>query len=240
MARKPKNPVDPATGRPRRGRPPKAKPLQGSQPVEKSPSTILEADEAELVPVGPATVQSVDPSEDIRNSSELARMWKERFRGAGMMEIPPELTAKYPDGYFAWSRDTKECLSKYRTQYGYEPVEAAKPLPGQTDSCFRFGDAILMVRPRWMKKLHDQSRREAVLSQHGNTPAARAAEEESRREAKRAGYDLRSRNISYFDEAIEANDPEVEEKALREADMRRSGRTRLASGTKYVSGGIPS
>src|SRR3990170_6199199 len=113
MARKfGKNPIDPVTGKPRRGRPRKVKPvdtMSGPQPEELGITARPDVD-----------VVHLDPSEDV--SSELATLWKRRFKGTEVMDVPDEIRASYPDGMFCWARDSKESISKYRTKYGYEPV----------------------------------------------------------------------------------------------------------------------
>jgi len=244
MARKfGKNPIDPDTGKPRRGRPRKVRPvdtLGGPQPREAALTggDIPDDDQDAIV------VRHLDPLEDV--STELAQLWKRRFKGTEVMTVPDEVQGKYPDGMFCWARDSKECISKYRTQFGYEPVSTESALPGQTDTAFRFGDAILMVRPKWMKKIHDQARREAVQAQTQSKSQEEAdAEREARAEARRAGYDGAQRDISF--ETEEAPDEEAYEhdhqlrvrlaKEVYASEVNRPSGAK-GRGSKYWAGGL--
>jgi hypothetical protein len=117
---------------------------------------------------------------------------------------------------FCWARDSKECISKYRTQFGYEPAATAEALPGQTDTAFRYGDAILMVRPKWMKKIHDQARREAVQAQTQSKSQEEAeAEREARLEARQAGYDGSQRGLEFETEEVPDKEAYEHDQQLR-------------------------
>src|SRR3990172_3636633 len=244
MARKPKNPIDPATGKRRRGRPFKTQPIHtiaGPQATESAiGSQQLDIDDSD---VNAVVVKDLNP--DTATMTELSKMWYDRMGGSTMMTVPHELQKQYPDGQFCWARDTKECVSEYRTRFGYKVVEATNPLPGQTDSSFRHGDALLMVRPKWTKKVHDQLRRDTLAAQMGNpTPKGadeRGAERDALREASSAGYDQGSKALSFFaeDEQEDAERVAAEEKAgLKKMFMNQPGRPRLATGTRYIAGGI--
>lgn len=244
MPRSPKNPIDPATGKRKRGRPFKAKPIDtiaGPQSTEVAIGTQqLDIDDSD---VNAIKVRDLNPN--TATMTELSKMWYDRMGGSSMMTVPAELQKQYPDGQFCWARDTKECVSEYRTRFGYEPAEAAKALPGQTDSGFRHGDALLMVRPKWMKKVHDQVRKDAVQAQMGN-PTSREKDERSverdvLREASSAGYGESNKSLSFFAEE-DREDPdkvEAEERnARKKAFMDQPGRARMLTGTKYVAGGF--
>ena len=107
--RRPTNPIDPETGKRRRGRPPKKAPIDTIQDIP--------ADDQDAIVVRP-----LDPREEV--STSLQEEWKRRFRGSNILEVPQELKDKYPDGQFAYARNTAECISMYRTKYGYEIAEA--------------------------------------------------------------------------------------------------------------------
>ena len=244
MVRKPKNPIDPETGKRRRGRPRKTQPIDtiaGPQPTEAAVgSQRLDIDDSDTNAV---VVKDLNP--DTATMTELSKMWYDRMGGSSMMTVPHELQKQFPDGQFCWARDTKECVSDYRTRFGYAVVEATNPLPGQTDSSFRHGDAILMVRPKWMKKVHDQLRRDTLSSQMGNpTPKEadeRGVERDALREASSSGYDQGNKSLSFFSEEEHEDADKVasEERAARKrAFMDQPGRPRLATGTRYVSGGF--
>lgn len=223
--RRPTNPIDPETGKRRRGRPPKKAPIDTIQDIP--------ADDQNAIVVRP-----LDPREEV--STSLQEEWKRRFRGSNILEVPQELKDKYPDGQFAYARNTAECISMYRTKYGYEIAEANKPLPGQTDSTFVFGDAVCMVRPKWMKKAHDQVRREAVIAQTSNaSPEEVQAQSEAAYEARRAGYDSR-RDIAFMREEFKRETPEesLENDRRDEREYRPKGAK--GRGSKYWSGGINS
>jgi len=246
MARSPKNPIDPATGKRKRGRPPKVTPIDtisGPQLTKESAVTKVRP-EIEASDTDALEVQALNPSDQF--STELAELWKQRFRGTALMEIPHAIAKRYPNAQFCWARDVKESISKYQNQFGYEPAETSKPLPGQIDTCFRHGDAILMMRPKWMKGVHDQVLQERLLAQLGNPPAAnpdeQGAEREAIREARASGYGQQNRGVSFFSEETkeDAERVDAEERVARkQAFMSQPGRPRLATGTRYVSGGIP-
>lgn len=237
MARKfGRNPIDPATGKPRRGRPRKVRPvdtLAGPQP-----------EEAGITPNQDVEITHLDPSEDI--SSELAAIWKRRFKGTEVMDVPDEVRNAYPDGMFCWARDSKESISKYRTKYGYEPVNTETALPGQTDTAFRYGDAILMVRPKWMKKVHDQARREAVQAQTQSKSQEEAeAEREARAATRGAGYDGRERSLSFEtedapDEEAYEHDQQLRVRMAKELYANAIDRPKGAAGrgSKFWAGGL--
>ena len=243
MAHKPKNPIDPATGKRKRGRPPLVKPMDtiaGLQPTEQAigVQSDVDADDTNAL-----SLRDLNP--DTATMTELKKMWYDRFGGTTMLDIPTEFKKKYPDGQFCWARDTAAGVSTYRTRFGYEPVESAKPLPGQTDTAFRHGDVILMVRPKWMKQVHDQLRRDTLLTQMGNPRPKeadeRGSEQEALQEASASGYGQGNRNVSFFAEETQEDPDRVlaeERSARKQAFMDQPGRARLATGTKYVSGGF--
>lgn len=230
-----KNPIDPATGKPKRGRPTKVTPvdtISGPQPQEQAVG---------VAPQVPVQVRHLNPKEDV--STELATLWYKRMSDTELMTIPDEFTKKYPDGSFCYAPDTKEGVAKYRTTFGYEIAESSKPLPGQTDTAFRFGDTVLMVRPKELEKVHRQVEREKVLAQLSNKSAdERAAEREAQLEAQQHGYDNRNRALSFEggvqpDEEAYERDRELTRGIVEELKNRPKGAA--GRGSKYWSGGIP-
>lgn len=239
MARTPTNPIDPATGRRKRGRPPIAKPIdsmQGSPPVEMA--------------VGerpPAEVQSVDVSEDIKRSVETGRVWYERMAGVNLLEPPTEVQRKYPDHQFAWARNSKEGVSEYRSRFGYEVAEADAPLRGQVDTSIVHGDLVLMVRPMELKKVHDQVRRDRLQRASGVDMTGRASLAEAAALNESARESGRTSDVKFFEDdrtvtpAMQQgmSDREVEDR-LDSDRQRESTRGAAGRGSRYVSGGIPS
>ena len=227
MANSRTNPIDPSTGKPRRGRPPKVTPIDtiaGPQPEEKA---VRE----------PAIFTApVDPEE--RATTELLQAWKSRHRSRKMLDVPDEYRKAYPDGDFCWARNTSEGVSDYKTNFEYDVAKLPEgsSMAGQSDSTCKFHDVILMVRPKWMRKAHAAVNRERVLEQMGKVePRALQQEREAYREA--------GGTVTFLGAEESADDPE-DPGFLREPRSRLDGERarapRFASGTKYVQGGIPS
>lgn len=226
-----KNPIDPVTGKPKRGRPKKVK------PVDAISSTTTEVPKA---PTMAAKVVALNPDEEV--STSLREEWRKRMSGTAMMDVPREATKAYPEGQFCWCRETKEDMQRYRSKFGYEVASTDKPLPGQTDTAIRFGDTILMVRGKELKRVHDEVRRDQVLVAGGQSPEGGegAAEQEAIAESRRYGYGKGGKDLSFFEED-ESEGPLSLQRELeqeKKKSMNRPGRARMAGGTKYVFGGI--
>ncbi len=228
------NPIDPTTGKPRRGRPRKVQPIDtiaGPQPSEEA----IPEPQREALHTAP-----VDPQE--RATTTLLQAWKDKHRSKKMLEVPEEYRKAFPDGDFCYARNSSEGISDYRANFDYEVAQlpsGTSLIPGQTDTSFKFHDVILMVRPKWKRQAHNELLREKVLDQMGKHDSKSVAEE-------RAAYREAGGTVTFMRDEEHADDPD-DPNFLREGRSRLDGETtrgstrpRLASGTRYVSGGIPS
>lgn len=230
--RKPKrNPIDPETGQRKVGRPRRETrdgpidSMMGPQPTEMSGQESVR-------------IAHLDPKEAI--SSPEAEEYYKRLRRREPMGIPQAIRNKYPDGHFAWARNTPESISEYRDGMDFELVEANPATTGRADTLLVYRDAVLMVQPKWMADVRQFVHRESVLESLGR-PRGDAESEEEPSDVRGVRLFTEERTTRATAPPSEQEERETERAAAKRAYARNPNRPKgsVGRGSKYVSGGFP-